>query len=1388
MAFSIFFGAAGSAWLGTRRADSLVGTDGRDLLLGLAGNDTLNGGDGWDMLIGGAGKDVAEYAGGIDDYDIGQGFFGLGPVTVTALGGAPETGTDTLIGVEALYFAADGYTLHLDGTNNAALAGDDSAGTTENALLQIAAADLLANDREFDGDTLTIVSVAGLSTGGATVGFDGSTVTYDPGSAFDYLAAGETAQDSFTYVVDDGKGGTDVSTVTVTVTGENDAPVLVAPETVSVDEGALAFDAGISASDVDGDALSYALSGADAAQFTIDAATGALAFAGAPDFELPRDADGDNSYEITVTVSDGNGGSDSADLDVIVADVDEGLLRISESFETESVGAQYVSAGADGTITVLGEEVDLVNNAGQATVDSTTLAGLGYDLSWVNTRGDTGISDGDYIGVQDFTGTVGAYTDGAQGYELQDADGLLRLTFQTVNLSNTGAVRVSLDAFLQETGWEADDLVRVVIETDQGTVTLLDSTGQDIDDLGIEGYWQTLETVLDASVTEATLIVELDSNASSESLFLDNIQISELFSLRQSFETEAVGAQYVSAEADGAITALGEEVDLVNVAGLASIDSTAASDGLLGYDLSWVNTRGDTGISDGDYIGVQDFTGTVGAYTDGTQGYELQDADGLLRMTFDAVDLTEVGEVTVALDIFLQETGWESDDLVNIYVETDQGTVALLDSTGQDIDDLGIEGAWMTLETCLGADIDSARLVVELDSNASSESLFIDNVGIFEPVETGDDTTPAEVTLISAVQGSGDASTMEGDEVTVEAVVTYVTSTGFFLQEEDADADGDAATSEGLFIYTGSAPTVAVGDLVQATGTVAEYQGLTEVTAVSEVTVLGSGMTAPTAASILLTPDAAPDYEAVEGMSVSVTTGTSEALTITENYNLDRYGQIRVSAGTQTQPTQLYDAQTEAAEVAALAEANANASLLIDDGSSAQNPDSFEFLPGGAGDNGNGYLDAGDDFSLSTIRLGAEITSTVEGVLTYSFDEWTVNASGTVTIDESTNSGARQDTPDDVGGTLQVASYNVLNFFTTLDDGSLTGPDGDLDPRGADTAAEFERQADKLVGGILGSGAEVLALQEIENNGSGDGSAIDTLTDLINAGDPGANFGYVDPTGSGGFIGTDAITTGIIYDADAVTLLYSDFIAYEESSAAVTNALATAIADAIGYDFEAYDQSNRPSVAATFQDNASGETFTVVSSHFKSKGDSGLAALASAAEDHLAGGGTAITQADLDALYADANFDQGDGQGFWNGVRTDAAVELAEWIGTEYNGGGVGNVVMLGDMNSYAEEDPVQYLDDDAGFTDLIDAYIGQDEAYSYVFDGQQGTLDQGFADDMLAGFVTGVTEWHINADEPDLLSYDESFVDSAFYDAGVFGSSDHDPLIVGLDFGLGLS
>ncbi|WP_420006795.1 ExeM/NucH family extracellular endonuclease [Arenibacterium sp. LLYu02] len=1028
---------------------------------------------------------------------------------------------------------------------------------------------------------------------------------------------------------------------------------------------------------------------------------------------------------------------------------------------------------------------------GLASVDSTAAStGLwGYDLAWENTRNDVGISDGDYMGVQSYTGDVGAFSEGTRGYELSDADGLLRLTFDTVDLSARAdhtIVTVSLDTFIKETGWESDDLVRIVVETDLGTFTLLDTTGQDIDDLNIEGAWQKLATTLPAEVSEARLVVEFDSNAADEALYLDNIRLQEVFHLTQSFETEATGGKYAFVGADGAEVASQAEVEVPNLAGLATVDSTAASAGLLGFDLTWVNTRGDVGLADADFIGVQSYAGTVGAYSDGVQGYELSDADGLLRLSFDAIDLTAVDELTFSIDYFLQSAGYEADDLVKIYIATDAGEVVLLDSTGSDIDDLGIEGSWTTLSATVEASVNSAQLIVELDSNATDEALFLDNVVVTSDPDAVVQPPQGDITLISEIQGEGDASSMVGQAVTVSAVVTAVGEAGFWLQEEDSDSDGNALTSEGVYVFTGGSYAVAMGDLIEVTGNVTEYFGLTEITSVSDVTVQASGLSLPTATVIALSPDVAQNWESVEGMRLSVVSGAAAALTITENYNLARYGQISVSAGTQTQPTQIYDAQTQSAEIAALVTANANAALVLDDGSSTQNPSEFQYLPDNNPTDSNDYLDVNDDFgdAGSTVRLGTTIAAPIDGVLTYSFDEWVLNVTDTLVFDDTAN--PRPDLPADVGGTLQIASYNVLNFFTTIDEGSnATGPNGDLDPRGADTAEEFDRQAAKLVEGILGTGAEVLALQEIENNG---GVAISTLVDLLNAKASGVTYASVDPTGTGDFIGTDAITTGIIYDSGAVTLMHSETLVYEETSAAQTAALGTALTDIIGGSFDDFQRS-RPSVAATFVDNTTGTEFTVVSSHFKSKGASGLDTLAANAETWLnanAGHADHATVQDLLAeLYADPNYDQGDGQGFWNGVRLDAAVELSDWIANTYDGGETTNYVLLGDMNSYAEEDAVQYLDDDAGLVDLIDTFIGQENAYSYVFDGQQGTLDQGLADDGFAGFVTGVTEWHINADEPSLIGYDDSFTDAGFYNEGVFASSDHDPLVIGLEFAL---
>jgi uncharacterized protein len=1125
-----FFSLAslGQVLFGTGRDDSLIGTSRNDALFGLNGNDRIEGSGGSDLIDGGRGFDTAIYSGKVVDYDIDVfgGFAGsirVASVAATVI----DPGTDFLTRMEALYFKADDYMLYLDGTNNAVLADNDTVAGAENGVFTLSAAALLANDQEFDDQTIRITAVSS-SAAGATVTLSGSAITYDPGSLFDSLAEGETATDTFTYIVDDGFGGTDTATVTVTITGSNDAPVLTLPLAATIDENTTTV-ASASASDVDSATLTFSLTGDDASLFVVDQSTGAISFIEAPDFETPADTGADNVYNVTVGVSDG-AVTATSDLAVTVGDVVE-----TPTFSARLNEFHYDNAGSD-----VGEFIEVRTTAGG------------------------------------------------------DASGLL------VELYNGsgGAVYGTLT-------------------TATATVTTDDTHDYYVWNLPANGL----------------------QNGAPDGIALSN-------------------------------------------------------DGTLVEFLSYEGS-------------------------------------------FSAVD--GAAEGTISTSIGVAESG------------TDAPGLSL-----QRNDD----GTWRAPETSTSGTA---------------------NGGVIVP--------PTEL-LISEIQGSGSSSSRVGETVAVTAAVTYITTDGFYLQEEDADADADALTSEGIFVFTGGGIAVALSDVVSLTGIVGEAFGLTQITGATNITTISTDAAQPGAVTVMLDPEIVQNCEAIEGMRVSVISGNADPLTIIENFNLDRFGEVTIGAGAQTQPTQLYDAQTEAAEIAALTAANANARLLLDDGNSAQNPDAFEFLPANSGDNGNGFLDSGDNFGNdgATVRLGAELSAPVEGVMGFGFGDYRVIVSEQLDIDEATNGGARQDTPDDVGGTLQVASVNVLNYFSTLVGTGTSGPNG-LPPRGANTPEELERQTTKLVESITGTGAEVLALQEMENNGFGEGSGIDTLLDALNAdavaSGSGAVYAAVDPTGTGGFVGTDAIMAAIIYDSSAVTLTQSALVTYDEPSAAQTFALAEVLnpfvpASARLQDFD----RNRPSVVATFTDNATGESFTVVSSHFKSKGDSGLVALANAAQAYIDGRGTGTTQDDVDALRADPNFDQGNGQASWNAVRLDAATQLADFMANDYDA--PGGYLLLGDFNSYAEDDPVQYLDDTAGLTDLIDTYVGQENAYSFVFDGQRGTLDQGFASDDIAGFVTGATEWHINADEPDLIGYDTSSKAPNFFNDGPYGSADHDPLIVGLDLGGG--
>ena len=151
---------------------------------------------------------------------------------------------------------------------------------------------------------------------------------------------------------DDGIESSNVPTKTVQVTAVNDDPVITsdgggASATVNIMENSTAVTTVIS-TDVDGGAAIYSISGGtDAAKFAINSSSGVMTFAAAPDYEIPTDADGDNVYEVQVTVSDGAGGSDVQALSVTVTDDNdnEPVITTGQTFSVSEAAANGTSLG-----------------------------------------------------------------------------------------------------------------------------------------------------------------------------------------------------------------------------------------------------------------------------------------------------------------------------------------------------------------------------------------------------------------------------------------------------------------------------------------------------------------------------------------------------------------------------------------------------------------------------------------------------------------------------------------------------------------------------------------------------------------------------------------------------------------------------------------------------------------------------------------------------------------------------------------------------------------------------------------------------------------------------------------------------------------------------------
>ena len=591
------------------------------------------------------------------------------------------------------------------------------------------------------------------------------------------------------------------------------------------------------------------------------------------------------------------------------------------------------------------------------------------------------------------------------------------------------------------------------------------------------------------------------------------------------------------------------------------------------------------------------------------------------------------------------------------------------------------------------------------------------------------------ISLISAVQGSGSASPLVNQSVTLRGVVVgdFQLSAelgGFFLQEETTDWDTNTLSSEGLYVaypLSGSNTDVVIGDRVLLTGTVAERFGQTAITSVNALTVEAQDRLADT--RLVEIPDllaqriTALDLEPYEGMWVRF----PETLSVNGLYGQFRFGEVELSAGgLPLQPTNVM----EPGDAAYAAEqATARRELVLDDGSNSSN------RPASA-------ATAAAPVRDQLLRRGDTITA-VEGVLAYDFSKYRLHPTATLSF---VSENPRPEAPAaPAAGQLRLASFNVLNTFTTLNtSGALT--DTGLAPRGANTAEELERQLSKLTAALVGLQADVIGLMELENDA--DDATLATIVQRLNDAQPsgsGRAFSYV-PTG---LIGSDAIKVGLIYNNLAVA---PSGTAQVLDEATFTDPLASGT------------PKNRPALAQTFRDLASGETVNVVVNHFKSKG------------------ATDATGADLD---------QQDGQAAYNATRTAAATRLLEWINSDPTGSGDADWVVLGDLNAYAKEDPIQVFEA-AGYRNALPSFTAEPPS-SYAFFNpvdMSGALDHMLISPSLVPQATAARDWSINAAEGAFRDYNRDTNSNGnaavrdFFAPDPYRTSDHDPLLLDLQLG----
>jgi len=671
--------------------------------------------------------------------------------------------------------------------NRPPTANDDDASTDEDSATTI---DVLANDTDPESQALAVTGIDSNGTVGQVTN-NGTDVAYDPAGAFDHLAPGQEATDTFSYTVDDGHGGTDTATVTVTITGVNDAPDAVddGGAGFTTDEDTAFTTGNVLANDTDVDGGPLSVVGLD------DSATQGLVtdygdgtFAYDPSGVFSDDATDTFSY----TISDGNGGTDTATVTITITGVNDPPTAVDDAYG----GVIGNTSAAVGT-TPTGPAVTLTGDLLSANDSDPDDATLTASLVSASPGADVSVNaDGSFVYVPPagLTSTTDTFT-----YRVTDAGGLFDDATVEVAIGADIVWYVKASAVAGGDGRSSEPFdtlapLRGAGDADDAGAILFLYAGSYAGGLPLESSQELIGEPAGLTVGSHVLVPAGGSNPVITNAAGNGIQLADDVSVT-SVTVDGASLDGIAGDADGAAVA---QVVVANSGrhGIHLVGSGVGSTGMM-LTGSMIRDSAGTGlIVRGSGSTTSDVTVTGNTFDGNASGINLV-ASLSDQLTFDIAGNTLLGHASNVIQVLTAaptsgladaevvrgkirdntiggtEANSGSRNLFGIAIEINGDADAVIEVTGNVVSHTDQEGIFVQTRLDNDGDGDTGRLDLTLRNNA---------------VGTPDDDSAFPVGLVHGVRIESRNTTQTCLDIAGNASSSVGSGADFRLRQRDGSA------------------------------------------------------------------------------------------------------------------------------------------------------------------------------------------------------------------------------------------------------------------------------------------------------------------------------------------------------------------------------------------------------------------------------------------------------------------------------------------------------------------------------------------------------------------------------------------------------------------------